>query len=161
MLGVVCARGAVCGANQPSCGDEFASIALAASPYDCQAKSGTDTDGKYDQETGETARGSPAKRRPHRADRRGLHRIETWPSEIWLERSDIWLVRRLSAKTADFGVIAIDLGRAPADAIKEMRHRKVPRELGWCRGNRGIHRFLHCLLAGFNSHDPVARGRPN
>src|SRR6516164_5318082 len=67
----------------------------------------------------------------------------------------------LSAKTADFGVIAIDLGRAPADAIKEMRHRKVPRELGWCRGNRGIHRFLHCLLAGFNSHDPVARGRPN
>src|SRR5262245_44520272 len=37
-LGVVCARGAVCGANQPSCGDEFASIALAASPYDCQAK---------------------------------------------------------------------------------------------------------------------------
>src|SRR5262249_37670141 len=38
MLGVVCARGAGCGANQPSCGDEFASIALAASPYDCQAK---------------------------------------------------------------------------------------------------------------------------
>src|SRR5262249_53282869 len=38
MLGVVCARGAVCGANQPSCGDEFASIALAASPYDCQPK---------------------------------------------------------------------------------------------------------------------------
>src|SRR5262252_421360 len=38
MLGVVCASGAVCGANQPSCGDEFASIALAASPYDCQAK---------------------------------------------------------------------------------------------------------------------------
>src|SRR5215831_15311833 len=38
MLGVVCAGGAVCGANQPSCGDEFASIALAASPYDCQAK---------------------------------------------------------------------------------------------------------------------------
>src|SRR5215475_8532172 len=38
MLGVVCARGAVCGANQPSCGDEFASIALAASPYDCQTK---------------------------------------------------------------------------------------------------------------------------
>jgi hypothetical protein len=124
-------------------------------------QSGTDTDGKYDQETGEATRGSPAKRRPHRADRRALHRIETWPSEIWLERSDIWLVRRLSQKTADFGVIAIDLGRAPADAIKEMRHRKVLRELGWCRGNCGIHRFLHCLLAGFNSHDPVARGRPN
>src|SRR6476660_6222418 len=35
MLG---ARGAVCGANQPSCGDEFASIALAASPNDCQPK---------------------------------------------------------------------------------------------------------------------------
>src|SRR5262245_31021128 len=37
MSGVVCARGAVCGANQPSWGDEFASIALAVSPYDCQA----------------------------------------------------------------------------------------------------------------------------
>src|SRR5262249_36908816 len=99
-----------------------------------------DTDGKYDQETGEATRGSPAKRRPHGADRRALHRIETWPSEIWLERSGIWLVRRLSQKTADFGVIAIDLGRAMADAIKEMRHRKVLRELGWCRGNRGIHK---------------------
>jgi hypothetical protein len=33
--------------------------------------------------------------------------------------SDIWLVRWLSQKTADFGVIAIDLGRVPADAIKE------------------------------------------
>ena len=36
--GVVCARGAVCGANQPNCGHEFAIIALAASPYDCKAK---------------------------------------------------------------------------------------------------------------------------
>ena len=36
--GVVCAGGAVCGANQPNCGHEFAIIALAASPYDCKAK---------------------------------------------------------------------------------------------------------------------------
>ena len=31
-LGAVCARGAACGANQPSCGYEFAIICLAASP---------------------------------------------------------------------------------------------------------------------------------
>jgi hypothetical protein len=28
----------VCGTNQPSCGDKLAIVALAASPYDCQAK---------------------------------------------------------------------------------------------------------------------------
>ena len=36
--GAIGTTGAVCGANQPSCGDEFAIMALAASPYDCQAK---------------------------------------------------------------------------------------------------------------------------
>jgi two-component system sensor histidine kinase KdpD len=36
---------------------------------------------------------------------------------------DIWLVRRVSEKTADFGVIAIDLGSVPAGAIDEIRHR--------------------------------------
>ncbi|MFL6832902.1 MAG: DUF4118 domain-containing protein [Xanthobacteraceae bacterium] len=36
---------------------------------------------------------------------------------------DIWLVRRVSQKNADFGVIAIDLGSVPSDAIEEVRKR--------------------------------------
>ena len=36
---------------------------------------------------------------------------------------DIWLVRRVSEKTADFGVIAIDLGSVPAEKIGEVRQR--------------------------------------
>jgi two-component system sensor histidine kinase KdpD len=36
---------------------------------------------------------------------------------------DIWLVRRVSQKNADFGVIAIDLGSVPPDAIDEVRKR--------------------------------------
>jgi two-component system, OmpR family, sensor histidine kinase KdpD len=36
---------------------------------------------------------------------------------------DIWLVRRVSPKNADFGVIAIDLGSVPAENIEEMRQR--------------------------------------
>jgi two-component system sensor histidine kinase KdpD len=36
---------------------------------------------------------------------------------------DVWLVRRVSEKNADFGVIAIDLGSVPANAIDEVRHR--------------------------------------
>ncbi len=36
---------------------------------------------------------------------------------------DTWLVRRVSQKAADFGVIAIDLGSVPAKAIGELRQR--------------------------------------
>jgi two-component system sensor histidine kinase KdpD len=36
---------------------------------------------------------------------------------------DIWLVRRVSQKNADFGVIAIDLGSVPPWAVEEVRHR--------------------------------------
>ena len=36
---------------------------------------------------------------------------------------DIWLVRRVSQKNADFGVIAIDLGSVPPSAVEEVRHR--------------------------------------
>src|SRR3954453_7595506 len=36
---------------------------------------------------------------------------------------DIWLVRRVSQKNADFGVIAIDLGSVPPSAVGEVRHR--------------------------------------
>src|SRR5262249_20063428 len=42
MFGEICTAGGVCtaatcGANQLSCGDDFAIISRAASPYDCQA----------------------------------------------------------------------------------------------------------------------------
>ena len=36
---------------------------------------------------------------------------------------DVWLVRRVSQKNADFGVIAIDLGSVPPHAIEEVRKR--------------------------------------
>jgi two-component system sensor histidine kinase KdpD len=36
---------------------------------------------------------------------------------------DIWLVRRVSNKTGDFGVIAIDLGSVPPEAVNEVRQR--------------------------------------
>jgi two-component system sensor histidine kinase KdpD len=36
---------------------------------------------------------------------------------------DIWFVRRVSEKTADFGVIAIDLGSVPAENVEEVRRR--------------------------------------
>jgi hypothetical protein len=39
-------------------------------------------------------------------------------------RSDIWLERRLSQKTADFGVSVMDFGNAPIDAIKDMRQQR-------------------------------------
>jgi hypothetical protein len=50
-------------------------------------------------------------------------------------------VRRVphSQKATDFGVITIDFGSVPTDAIKEMRP-EVLREFGWCRGSCEIHR---------------------
>jgi two-component system, OmpR family, sensor histidine kinase KdpD len=36
---------------------------------------------------------------------------------------DVWMVRRVSEKNADFGVIAIDLGSVPAKTLDEVRHR--------------------------------------
>jgi two-component system sensor histidine kinase KdpD len=36
---------------------------------------------------------------------------------------DIWFIRRVSERTPDFGVIAIDLGSVPADTVAEMRQR--------------------------------------
>src|SRR5262249_36973874 len=38
-------------------------------------------------------------------------------------KGDIWLVRRVSPKNADFGVIAIDLGSVPAGTVEEIRQR--------------------------------------
>ena len=40
-----------------------------------------------------------------------------------VDDGDVWLVRRVSQKTADFGVIAIDLGSVPARTIDEVRRR--------------------------------------
>jgi two-component system sensor histidine kinase KdpD len=34
---------------------------------------------------------------------------------------DVWLVRRVSQKNPDFGVIAIDLGSVPADSVQQIR----------------------------------------
>jgi len=39
------------------------------------------------------------------------------------QSGNVWLVRRVSQKTPDFGVIAIDLGRVPPDAAAEVRQR--------------------------------------
>jgi two-component system, OmpR family, sensor histidine kinase KdpD len=38
-------------------------------------------------------------------------------------KGDVWLVRRVSEKTADFGVIAIDLGSVPPPQLDEVRDR--------------------------------------
>src|SRR5262249_10226666 len=38
-------------------------------------------------------------------------------------KGDIWLVRRVSPKNADFCVIAIDLGSVPAGTVEEIRQR--------------------------------------
>ncbi|RDJ93548.1 hypothetical protein B4Q13_21195, partial [Lacticaseibacillus rhamnosus] len=65
---------------------------------------------------------------------------------------DIWLVRRVSEKTADFGVIAIDLGSVPSGTVDEIRTsdhdiqagmETDPREHGGDRdGFPGIYRDL-------------------
>jgi len=39
------------------------------------------------------------------------------------DTGNTWFVRRVSQKTADFGVIAIDLGSVPADAVADLRLR--------------------------------------
>jgi len=36
---------------------------------------------------------------------------------------NIWLIRRVSPKTPDFGLVAVDLGRVSGDALAEMRQR--------------------------------------
>jgi two-component system, OmpR family, sensor histidine kinase KdpD len=38
-------------------------------------------------------------------------------------QGDVWMVRRVSEKNADFGVIAIDLGSVPPKTLDEVRHR--------------------------------------
>jgi two-component system, OmpR family, sensor histidine kinase KdpD len=40
-----------------------------------------------------------------------------------VEEGDTWLVRRVSPESADFGVIAIDLGSVPTSAVEEVRQR--------------------------------------
>src|SRR5262249_31803502 len=47
----------------------------------------------------------------------------TLPTTVDDGAGDIWLVRRVSQKNADFGVIAIDLGSVPPSDIDEVRKR--------------------------------------
>jgi hypothetical protein len=63
--GAIGTTGAVCGANQPSCGDEFAIMALAASPYDCQAKIVPTPTQKTIKKRAKPAQYSLGERRPH------------------------------------------------------------------------------------------------
>jgi two-component system sensor histidine kinase KdpD len=39
------------------------------------------------------------------------------------DSGNIWLIRRVSPKTPDFGVVAVDLGRVSGEALAEMRQR--------------------------------------
>ena len=70
---------------------------------------------------------------PSEADRRSAERVHAAIADVQDGRTpsttvddgagDIWLVRRVSEKTADFGVIAIDLGSVPAENVEEVRQR--------------------------------------
>jgi two-component system, OmpR family, sensor histidine kinase KdpD len=58
--------------------------------------------------------------------RAGLSRVE---NDEGLERimddgkGDIWLIRRVSPKTPDFGLVAVDLGRVSGEPLADMRQR--------------------------------------
>jgi two-component system, OmpR family, sensor histidine kinase KdpD len=58
--------------------------------------------------------------------RAGVSHVE---SDAGLERTvdggmgDIWLIRRVSPKTPDFGLVAVDLGRVSGEALADMRQR--------------------------------------
>src|SRR6266567_334797 len=66
---------------------------------------------------------------------------------------DIWLIRRVSQKNADFGVIAIDLGSVPPGAIDEVRERlDVARALNDAK-MRSETELLREALIGSVSHE--------
>ena len=45
------------------------------------------------------------------------------PSTVEDETGNVWFVRRVSTRTIDFGVIAIDLGSVPKSAVRDVRER--------------------------------------
>src|SRR6516165_769501 len=66
---------------------------------------------------------------------------------------DIWLIRRVSQKNADFGVIAIDLGSVPPSDIEEVRERvDVARALNDAK-MRSETELLREALIGSVSHE--------
>ena len=60
---------------------------------------------------------------PVRAAIAGIQRGSSFATTVGDGSGNIWLVRRVSQRTPDFGVIAIDLGRVPAAAVADLRHR--------------------------------------
>jgi two-component system, OmpR family, sensor histidine kinase KdpD len=71
-----------------------------------------------DGKPGDTA--VPAQVRAAIADVQRGHSVEANVTE---ETGNVWHVRRVSQKTPDFGVIAIDLGRVPADEAADVHQR--------------------------------------
>jgi two-component system sensor histidine kinase KdpD len=52
-----------------------------------------------------------------------IQRGATLATTVSDRTGNIWLVRRVSQRTPDFGVIAIDLGSVPGDAVDDIRQR--------------------------------------
>jgi two-component system sensor histidine kinase KdpD len=52
-----------------------------------------------------------------------IQRGSAFATTVADDSGNIWLIRRVSERTPDFGVIAIDLGGVPQEAIAEMRQR--------------------------------------
>jgi two-component system sensor histidine kinase KdpD len=60
---------------------------------------------------------------PVRAAIADIKQRSTPPTTIGDDSGNTWLVRRVSPRTPDFGVIAIDLGSVRADAVADIRQR--------------------------------------
>jgi two-component system sensor histidine kinase KdpD len=60
---------------------------------------------------------------PVRAATASIQRGSGFSTTVGDDSGNVWLVRRVSQRTPDFGVIAIDLGSVPADAVADTRHR--------------------------------------
>jgi two-component system sensor histidine kinase KdpD len=59
---------------------------------------------------------------PVRAAIASIQRGTTLATTVGDDAGNIWLVRRLSQRTPDFGVIAIDLGSVPSSRVADIRH---------------------------------------
>jgi two-component system, OmpR family, sensor histidine kinase KdpD len=75
-------------------------------------------------ETGEDSQpGDAAVPEPVRAAITDVQRGHSIEANVTDDTGNVWHVRRVSQKTPDFGVIAIDLGRVPADAAADVHQR--------------------------------------
>jgi two-component system sensor histidine kinase KdpD len=59
---------------------------------------------------------------PVRAAITSIRRGTTFATTVGDDTGNTWLVRRVSQRTPDFGVIAIDLGSVPAAGVADIRH---------------------------------------